>query len=968
MSAATRDLVADRLAGGASVRDLGSHRLKDLGAVERVWQLCHPDLADDFGPLRTLDAVANNLPAQLTSFVGREDELARLGATLEASRLVTLTGAGGCGKSRLALHAAAQAAEHHPGGVWWVELGPVSDPEVVPSVVARAFGLREEERPLIATICERLAGLDAVLALDNCEHLIGACTDLVERVLAAAPGVRVVATSREPLGIAGEVTWRVPSLADTDAARLFVDRAAQVRPRFAPDAGELEVIAEICRRLDGIPLAIELAAARTRMMSPGRIAAALDDRFRLLTGGGRTAMPRQQTLELSVGWSHDLLEAEERALLRRLSVFTGGFTLEAAEDVCAWEPLDRYVVLDLLSRLVDKSLVLVEHGDEDRYRLLETIRLYAGQRLADAGEAPAARDRHLGCLLDLAEGSEPAIAFAESGAVLARLAREHDNFRAAMDWADASGAHESFLRLATALTLFWELHGHMQGAGRWFARALARDDGPSAVRARALWGAAHTAIYSGDAATLTACAPAALQMAEEVGDEIGLARALNVVGLSQAWILPEPVQARATLARSIELADKNGDLWGVGDGWKMLTTAWLQQEDHAGLERPNLELLRLGQRLRNPFFLGWHHLCVGWAAMRRGELDVARDALQTAIDLDVEVGGGCTAGLAPSCMAEVEYLRGDYDAASARLYAFLARDVVPGAYDRGLYPDSIGVVFALPLLGRIGVAAGSPGEVIDTLAPFVTEVRPIGMPLSLGSALNTLGLAYLTIGQTEAAAVAFTEAHDLGSLIQNPWLAGYADHGLGEVARARGELTRAGDLHHRALAGRAGRGLLPGVIESLEALARLTADCESHAEAARLLAAADALRTRLGIVRCPGEQTVHEGEVDRLSVGLGEPAYQAAWAEGAALPVAAAVAYASRARGERKRPSSGWAGLTPTEIEVVRLVAQGLTNPEVAERLFIGRGTVKSHLGRVFTKLDVSTRAELAALATRRGI
>ena len=302
LSATTRDLVADRLPPGATVRDLGTHRLKDLGQPERVWQLCHPEIPEDFPPLRSLNAVRNNLPAQLTSFVGRDRELAEVGQALEAARLVTLTGAGGCGKTRLALHAAAEAADRYLDGVRWVELAPVSDGSRVAYTVARTFGLVEEEGRPSSTRCASSLPASAVLViLDNCEHVVEPCAELAQALLGAAPGLRVLATSREPLGVPGELIWRVPSLDEDAGVRLFVERAAQVRPGFSAEGADGEAVAQICRRLDGLPLAIELAAARVRMMPPAQIAAALDDRFRLLTGGGRTSMPRQQTLE-TVRW------------------------------------------------------------------------------------------------------------------------------------------------------------------------------------------------------------------------------------------------------------------------------------------------------------------------------------------------------------------------------------------------------------------------------------------------------------------------------------------------------------------------------------------------------------------------------------------------------------------------------------------------------------------------------------------
>lgn len=968
LSASARDLLGERLPEEAWLCDLGMHRLKDLGAPERVFQLCHPDLPQNFPPLRSLDAVTSNLPVQLTSFVGREEELAQLSEVLRDRRFVTLTGAGGCGKTRLAQHAAADIAGRHPDGAWWVGLEAMPDPALIPATVARAFGLREDERPVIDTLCERVATIDALVILDNCEHVINACAELVERLLAAAPGLRILATSREPIGVPGEVTWQVRSLEAEAAVQLFVDRAKQVRPTFAPPDPEVAAIAGICRRLDGIPLAIELAAARIRLMSPTRIAAALDDRFRLLTGG-RTSVPRQQTLELSVAWSHDLLDDAERALFRRLSVFVGGFSLETAEGVCGAAPLDPYAVLDVMSRLVDKSLVQVDQGNgEDRFWMLETIRLFAGHRLVDSGESESTRDAHLAFFLEFAERLEPQIMLADSSARLMDLEREHANFRAAMDWADVTGAHDSFLRLATALAIFWELHGHLEAGGRWFARALALDGPPSGIRARALWGAAHVAMYGGDFATLSRCGPAAVAMAEEVGDDRALARALNTIGVLKGWMLPEPASARPVLDRSIALAETIGDDWAIADGWKMMTFAWLVQDDYAGFEDANRELLRAAQRLNNKFFLGWYHGGLGWASVHRGDLATGRWALETALTHDEEIGGAATAGISLSFLAEIEVMTGQFQAAEERLGRFLARGVTANLFDAGFYPDVAGVVFALPAFGRSALIRGAPREALTLLEPVLEALRPIGFPLCVSQSLSVMGLAHLMLGDEGAAEAAYRDARGVGAGIDNFWLVAQADFYLGQLARHRGDLRGAESLHHAALAARAGRGMLPGVAESLEAVAFLAADLESYAEAARVLAAADALRTSIGLVRWPADQRTYDADLGRLRDAVDDDAFAAAWTAGTNLSVDDAVAYVSRARGERKRPSSGWAGLTPTEIEVVRLAAVGLTNPQIADRLFIGRGTVRWHLANIFAKLGVATRSELAAEATRRGL
>ncbi len=960
LSHSTRDLVVDQLDEATTLRDLGSHRLKDLGRAEQVWQLCHPDLDNDFPQLRSLDAVPNNLPVPLTTLVAREAELAQLCDALEHYRLVTLIGSGGCGKTRLALHAAGATVERHRDGVWWIELGPLSDPEQLATVVASALGLREEAgRPVVDTLADQLAGRAALLVLDNCEQVLGACAELVATLLGRTTHLRVVATSREPLGVPGELAWRVPSLDDDAACRLFIERAREARPTFAPDAEQLAVVGQICRRLDGLPLAIELAAARTRMMHPARIASALDDRFRLLTGGSRTVMPRQQTLEASVAWSYGLLDDDERVLMRRLSVFAGGFSLDAAEEVCADESLDGYAVLDLIGRLVDKSLVQADHGDgETRYRLLETIRHYARQKLVEADEVDATRDRHLAYFLALAARAEPELAAEIGVAWLDRLDTEDDNVRAALDWADSVERHEAFLRMVVALTLFWELRGHLGAGGRWFQRALAHDAGPSVARARALWGAAHVALYSDDFETAAQRAPEALAMAEAVGDQWAVARALNTLGYLQLW--SDPSAARLGLEQSIDLGQGIGDHWAVADGLKMLTVSWLVQDDGEGGRAARDELLRVAERLGNQFFIAWYHCAEGYAALHKGDLDAAHRSLETSFEHCNEVGEPATGGLAVQWLAERELMIREYDAGRARLEAFLQRAAATGG--------AVAVPGSVIVLATLALAFGDEPTCREMLEPLVAEMRVLEMHLYTSWGLNVLGAAYALTDDDEAARRAFAEAHDLATLLGNDWLAALAEHNLAELEHRGGHLHRAEDLHHEALARRLQHNLLPGVIESVEAVAAVAVAQESGAEAVRLLAAAAAGRESLGLARWPIRQPAHDGAMARARELLDPEAFEKAWAEGASLTIEEAVVYASRARGERKRPTAGWDSLTPTEERVVALVVEGMTNPQIAERLFITRGTVKVHLGHVFAKLGMSTRAELAAHAARRAL
>jgi predicted ATPase len=430
LSGATYELVRDHLPPDGRLRDLGARRLKGLIRPECVWQVLAPGLPAAFPPLKTLDARANNLPLPLTSFVGREPELAEVARLLGAARLLTLTGAGGVGKTRLAVQVAANVLDNYPAGAWFVDLAPLADPALVTPTAAGVLNIRETPgQPLLATLAEALRPRRLLLILDNCEHLVAAAVELAARLLQTCPELRVLATSREALGVSGATTYRVPSLRLPDpqhvpdlprlpqyeAVRLFMDRALAVQPSFQVTNVNAPALVELCVRLDGIPLAIELAAARVRVLSLEQIAARLDDRFRLLTGGSRTALPRQQTLRALIDWSYDLLTSGERRLLGRLAVFAGGWTLEAAEAVCAGAGVDEPEVLDLLTRLVDKSVVLYEEpsaggaSDGARYRLLETLRQYAGEKLRAAGDPEATEParRRLGYFLALAERAEP---------------------------------------------------------------------------------------------------------------------------------------------------------------------------------------------------------------------------------------------------------------------------------------------------------------------------------------------------------------------------------------------------------------------------------------------------------------------------------------------------------------------------------------------------------------------------------
>ncbi len=609
LSEATRSHGADHVISG-SLLDLGSHRLKDLQRPEKIFQVLHPDLAAEFPALRSLDRVPNNLPVQLNSFMGREREIAEIQRLLATTRLLTLTGSGGAGKTRLALHAAADLVEEYADGVWLAELAPLADPALLPQTLAAALQVREQPgRPIVETLADHLKARDALLVLDNCEHLVAACAALVEALLRRCPHLRVLATSREPLAIAGETTWRVPPLPTpepderpsparllrSDATRLFVDRAAAVLPEFALTDRDAAAVGQICRRLDGIPLAIELAAARVAILSPNEIAARLDDRFRLLTGGSRTALPRQQTLRATLDWSHQLLSEPERVLLRRLSVFAGGFTLEAAEAVCGADVVSPADVLDILERLVRKSLVLVLGRDAvSRYGMLETLRQYARDRLEESEEAPDVRTRHLNWVQALVERAHPELEGPDQGAWLQRLDTELDNLRAALEWSRTGhDLIERGLWLAGALWMLWFVRNHWGEGRAWLEDLVRRSPGvATSARARALYVAANLACFLGDYGASTRHGEEALTQARALGDSESQGWALYNLGLA-ALLLGEYERAATLLYECRALARSLGRWFMDAAATQLVGQLSMVQGDYSAAARYYDESLSL---------------------------------------------------------------------------------------------------------------------------------------------------------------------------------------------------------------------------------------------------------------------------------------------------------------------------------------------------------------------------------------
>jgi predicted ATPase/class 3 adenylate cyclase len=737
LSRPVADLIRDRLPPDVALRDIGSVRLRDLAGPEHLFQVVHAQLRRDFPALRSLESVPNNLPEQLTSFIGRERELGEIEELLSKSRLLVLRGAGGIGKTRLALQAAAEVIEDYPDGVWFIDLAPLTDPQLVAKATARAMGVIEiGSEALAQTLCSHLKPTRTLLILDNCEHLIDACASLIEAMLRAAPALRVVATSREALHVAGEQSYQlaslslpspdgdVESLSRSGAARLFVERARLQNQSFALTGRPWPAIAELCVRLDGIPLALELAAARIALLPVEKIVERLNDRFRLLSGGSRSALPRQQTLRALIGWSFDLLPQTERTAFARLAVFAAGWTLEGAEAVIPGEGISQEEVLDLLSSLVDKSLVVVESNGE-RYRMLETIREYAQEQLRLSGEASAVRERHLAYYSALVERLESAL---PSGAgqkqALDTLETDHDNLRSALTWAFETPEHgDSAIHMCGILYRFWARRGYWREGHAWCMKALERAPGTSdkSLRAKTLLGAASLGSNVPEAETRQLLEDA-LRFSREAGDRKTEAMTFNALAKLLDWNVDVRL-ARSMLeqARTInrEIGNKTLELHNMSNlvnvlrlqdeheaalalaeeglaSSRLLGDRWIEavflyelaltardRGDMAAAERFNKQSLEISRELRMPDWQSFALLELAVLAIVRGDAAVGRQYLTEAFEISRKLGdqqntAECIAAAGAFASEARHYVEAArlWGAAEALLGSFLPTDLL----------------------------------------------------------------------------------------------------------------------------------------------------------------------------------------------------------------------------------------------------------------------------------------------------
>lgn len=808
ISMVTVGLVQDALPEGIRLRDLGEYDLKDLRRSEHIYQLIIPGLPKDFPPLKVNQTLHNNLPLALTSFIGRQMEITQVKQFLTSTRLLTITGSGGAGKTRLALRVGTDLVEHFPDGVWWVDLVSLTNPALVPQFIANTLTIHEEVgRPLVQTLLDNLRTKNLLLILDNCEHLLEEIPHLSEKLLRGAPHLRILATSREPLGLTGETIWCIPPLTSPDplepidldklvtfeSVTLFVARAAAVKPGFTLTPQNVLPITEICTRLEGIPLAIELAAARVKVLSASEIAARLVDCFHLLGDEGRTTLTRQQTLRAVMDWSYNLLAEKERLLFQRLSVFAGGWSLSSAESICAGGLLQPAEILNLLAHLVDKSLVVAEHhSGSERYRFLETIRQYARERLRNNDEEEPFAHKHAEHFLDLVEQSYADLWGPKQEDRLLLLEREHDNLRAALDWMVGDpNRGEMLLRMAATIWRFWQIHGNITEGRTWLEHALATNqDAPAQLRANALRGAGKFAHQQGDYQQAMTLHTQGLNLFREIGDKVGIARQLNALG-EIAQIQGDYSQAANLHTESLALHYENGDREGIAASLEQLGIIARDHGQYHSARELLEESLKLnrerGDRLHTALSLNNLGVVAHFLCEYKHAISLYEQAVAISRQLKDRTGIANTL----QNLAVVTKDQGDFTR-SANLYHECLEL-------RESFGDKRGIARATAGLAEVAFFQGDYPRAADLARKSLALFRELGVKRGIIISLEVLAFTANYQGDLDQASALAEESLTLSTEVDFPLAIAYGKEVFGLGAFARGDLEEAARQHKEAL-------------------------------------------------------------------------------------------------------------------------------------------------------------------------
>jgi len=787
-----------------SFRDMGERRMKDVIQPIRIYQIISPGLREDFPPLKTLDARPNNLPVQLTSFIGRDLEMKQIKDLLKNTRLLSLIGSGGSGKTRLAMHAGAEMIDDFTNGVFIAELASVSDPSFILQTLAVSLGVKEEQGiSLKDTLTAYLKNMELLIILDNCEHLISECANLTELLLSKCSGLKILTTSREALNCMGEQTFRIPSLSHPDTStenspeklsqyesvRLFIERAMSVNPNFRVNNENAPALAEICSRLDGIPLTIELAAARTNVLPLEKIHERLDDRFKLLSGGRRTALPRQQTLKAMIDWSYDLLPQSEKKLWHRISVFNGGWNLEPAEEICSSEEIANEDILDLLNQLADKSIIIYDH-EKNRYRILESIRQYGREKLKSENETDEVKTGHLSYFMKLAETAEPELNIGEVQVWLNRLEEEHGNIQSAIDWSVSGGDKENGARLAGALGQFWHTRGHYFVGSRLIEKFLADKEGINlSSLSKLIRIAGMLSSCQGDYEKAGIYFEECLKLYRQTDDKKSISNVMNELGMVVYYggnfdeaekILKE------SLALSIETGNKHDESTVLSCLGQIARNRGNYEEAQKFLEESLSLSRKIGDKLRIVDSLNG----LGIIIRNRGDYKLAQKYLEEGLEIAREIGDklGITNSLISLGNAEIirreyekayNYFEESYRIASetgnkrgaANSLNFLGRTSIDlGYYDKArkyinesleLYVKigyNLGAALSLRNLGRLEKCQGNYETATEHLNDSLKKFRDLGYKPGIAGNLLIIGSIYLINGNFEESQICYQES------------------------------------------------------------------------------------------------------------------------------------------------------------------------------------------------------------------
>jgi predicted ATPase/DNA-binding CsgD family transcriptional regulator len=916
------------------------------------------------------------LPVGVAAFVGRVHERAKVADLVNDARVVTLIGSGGCGKTRLAVEVAGDVASGFSDGACWVDLQAVSDPGLVAPALGRAVDVHERPgQALTDTLAEQLRARHVLVVLDNCEHVVEACAELVGELSSACPKLHVLTTSRTPLVVDGEAAFEVAPLpvpdadavsasavAAADAARLFEVRARQVVGDFRIDDDNASAVAEICRRLDGIPLAIELAAARVRVLAPGQIAAGLSDRFRLLTGGVRGAPARQRTLEASLEWSYDLLDDVQRLALARLSVFAGSFELDAAEAVAGSAGIDSDDVLNLVAALAAQSMLeVVERHGRARYQLLETIRVYARERLSELDDPNRVRDRHLEFHAGLAGRAQVGLHGAQPEPWMARLSADLDDLRAAMDWAAETRDLPGLVGITEPIVRFWFDHGLSREVHRRLHDASvvrgARDD----ERVRGLMAAAALAGATCEPAGAyrSACEAVDAARGADLGGALAVALGQRaflgvLAGLSTSEQVATDIEQAVQHAQRCEDASTHAYVLAFAGA------ALLHSRSIDAGYRVFQQAVEVCEANDLAFQLpAAHASAVAWLPWS-GQLDRTRRHARRAVELSRQVGRPAWEAVGLTGLGAAAVLQGDHETAQEWLSA--AQAVLrPNALEGSLYG-----MWTRHWLALSAYVSGDLETARATAEDIVRIGRGGGGRLDEAIGEWLLGMVARRQKRRDDARARLESSRALSTDPQLPQTLGWSLLGLAEMARDDEDLDGAWELAHDSLEVLDDYGDRVGSAAALVQVADLAVALGEPERSIRLLAASQRFHTDTGIARFPLQADRFDRARGSARAELDSAHATECWDAGSELSLAEAVAYARRGRGERQRPRIGWASLTPVERDVVRLVAEGRTNAEIGQRLFISANTVKKHLTHVYAKLDVNGRTDLAAEVARR--